>query len=196
MKIDQTVTTPFRAFYSDPHFGHENIISFCDRPYSNVAHMEQEFTLNYNKIVGKDDWVCWVGDCFFGHNAWEGRNVLERMNGHKVLVKGNHDDSNNKMLSMGFALVVDSLHLMIKDKLCQVNHFPYAFTANQIAQRKAAGAMIDNRYADRRPKRVKGVTLIHGHTHSAEKCGDIGIHVGVDAWNYGPAPIEEVAALL
>ena len=194
--IDLTVTTPFKAFYSDPHFGHKNIISFCDRPYRNVNVMKAELIANYNKLIGKDDWVCWVGDCFFGHSSEEGRLVLDKMNGHKVLVKGNHDGSNSKMTGMGFALVVDKLYLKIKDQLCQVNHYPYALTDNEIDRIHAAGKHADMRYPDRRPKRTKGEILIHGHTHAAEKYRNGMIHVGVDAWNYGPVLIEEVAAII
>ena len=194
--IDLTTTTPFKAFYSDPHFGHKNIISFCDRPYTNVRVMTAELILNYNKVIGKDDWVCWVGDCFFGHDILEGRNVLERMNGHKVLVKGNHDGGNHKMTGIGFALVVDELYLMIKDQLCRVNHYPYAFTDSEIARMRKEGKYVDTRYPNRRPKRTKGEVLIHGHTHSAIKFNNNMIHVGVDAWNYGPALVSEVAAII
>lgn len=194
--MDLTVTTPFRGFYSDPHFGHKNIISFCDRPYPNVHHMTAELVLNYNKVIGKDDWVCWVGDCFFKHSAAEGRSVLDRMNGHKVLVKGNHDGAEYKMTAMGFALVADQLSLMIRDRICLVNHYPYALTEGQIAKMRKEGKHIDTRHQDKRPKRVKGEILIHGHTHAAEKYHDNMIHVGVDAWNYGPALMEEVAAIV
>jgi len=194
--IDQRITSTFRGFYSDPHFGHKNIISFCDRPFANVQVQTDELILRYNKLIKPDDWVLWLGDVFFSHSAWEGRNVLERMNGQKVLVKGNHDGSDSKMLSMGFALVVPEMHIMIADKLCKLSHYPYALTPDEVNRLKKEGKHVDLRYAGRRPKRVKDEILIHGHTHSAEKYRNNMVHVGVDAWNYGPALMEEVASIV
>jgi calcineurin-like phosphoesterase family protein len=44
-------------FYSDPHFGHTNIIKYCDRPFASVDEMNEELVARYNASVGPDDFV-------------------------------------------------------------------------------------------------------------------------------------------
>jgi calcineurin-like phosphoesterase family protein len=41
--------------------------------------------------------------------------------------------------------------------------------------------------------RDEGKYLIHGHLHSAEKFNGREIHVGVDAWDFTPVPLETIA---
>ena len=194
--MEDLTTTPFVGFYSDPHFGHRNIIDFAGRPFNNLRVMNEELILRYNDLVYKDEWVCWVGDCFLMQTMEESRQILDKLNGHKILVKGNHDGSNSKMLKIGFAAVMQEMFVMVSGRLCRVNHFPYRLTPKQIAKLKKQGHHVDLRYPERRPERVKGEILIHGHTHSAEKYRDNMVHVGVDAWNWGPALIGDVAAIV
>lgn len=97
---------------------------------------------------------------------------------------------------MGFEWVVEEMFMRIEGRVCRLKHYPYALKP---AERQAAireGRHIDDRYEDRRPPRVKGEILIHGHTHAKTKRNGSQIHVGVDAWNYAPAPFEEVAKII
>ena len=188
-------TAGIKAFYSDPHFGHKNIIRFADRPYFGVKKMEQELIWNYNQMISDDDWVCWVGDCFLQLSFTESQHILDALNGHKILVKGNHDRlSNLAYLKMGFSLVADQLETIVADRKCIVAHYPYMPTDKTVARLKAEGISVDTRYPERRPVYQKGQCLIHGHTHSAEKFIEERnmVHIGVDAWNYSPAPMNEV----
>ncbi len=38
-------------YTADQHFGHPNIIRFCDRPFKNVEEMDEILINNWNKIV-------------------------------------------------------------------------------------------------------------------------------------------------
>ena len=175
------------GFYSDPHFGHKNIIEFSKRPFKDQFHMEEEFVQRYNRVIGKNDLVVWVGDCFFYHTDAEARLLLDQMNGYKVLVMGNHDVKNGKgfMARAGFDVVVEKeMFLQIGDRMCRVCHYPYWNHGK------------DDRYSDRRPPKMKGEVLIHGHTHSTQRRDGNSIHVGVDAWSYEPALMHEVAKLV
>ena len=77
---------------ADLHLGHANIIKYCNRPYKDVEEMNASLIKNWNEKVCLEDVVIVLGDF-----AWEKRfdeikkKYLEKLNGKKVFVKGNHD---------------------------------------------------------------------------------------------------------
>ena len=176
------------AFYSDPHFGHAKIIEGCARPFRDIAHMADEMVSRYNAVVGPSDVVVWVGDCFFGPVA-AAEDVMARLNGRKVLVRGNHDKGATRMARFGFDLVADELTTTVAGYPVRICHYPYAGSSYR-------GGAVDARYLDRRPPRVRGEVLVHGHTHSPRRRDGNMVHVGVDAWDYAPAPYAAVAQLV
>lgn len=176
------------AFYSDPHFGHKNIIDFCHRPFSSVQDMTDELISRYNRWVGPDDTVIWCGDCFFTR-VEEAEEIMSELNGTKLLVRGNHDRSASRMAKLGFSIVVDELRMCIDGVPVRVNHYPYAGNVMSDGKR-------EQRYLDRRPPRIKGEVLVHGHTHDTKRRRGNQIHVGVDAWDYAPALMSEVQTLV
>lgn len=174
-------------FYSDPHFGHSNIIKYANRPFRDRREMDRELIRRYNEVVKPDDTVLWCGDCSF--KLHEFADIMAGLNGRKLLILGNHDKGAATMSKMGFDLVMDNALLHIEGREVYVNHYPYADAEH-------GGKGFDTRYADRRPKRRKGQALIHGHTHQHEPQLGTAIHVGVDSWDYKPATMAEVAELV
>lgn len=171
-------------FYGDPHFGHANIIEYAHRPFANVDAMDAELERRYAKYVEPDDIVLWCGDVSFRDAAWT-RALLARLPGHKLLVRGNHDGTLAHCLAMGFDFVADFLHMQIAGHKVTVAHMP------------PAGATQDTRYAERRPpKPGPGEFVLHGHTHEAARLVGRRIHVGVDAWDFMPAPYDQVERLI
>jgi calcineurin-like phosphoesterase family protein len=77
---------------SDNHFSHKNIHRFCPktRPDSDWRVMDENMIRQWNNQVQPDDTVWTLGDFFFG-NAKDSKNIMRRLNGHKHLVYGNHD---------------------------------------------------------------------------------------------------------
>ncbi|MBX3075784.1 hypothetical protein KF707_22435 [Candidatus Obscuribacterales bacterium] len=49
-------------FTSDHHFGHTNIIKYCNRPFNSVAHMNALMEVDWNSIVAPEDTVYYLGD--------------------------------------------------------------------------------------------------------------------------------------
>lgn len=80
---------------SDAHFGHSNILNFKQsdgvtplRTFDDVNHMNEHMIAQHNKVVRPQDrWYCLGDFCFHKRDLA----VLSRMNGRKVLIKGNHD---------------------------------------------------------------------------------------------------------
>lgn len=175
-------------FYSDPHFGHANIIKLQGRPFRDMMEMEVELIERYNDFVGAYETVCWLGDCSF-YSAEKTSAILYRMNGNKILVRGNHDGKAAKMAQLGFDLVVDEAVMQIAGRKVRLSHYPYA-------EGEPPYGSEEGRYLDRRPQRRHREVLIHGHTHSHKQLHGNMIHVGVDAWDFHPVNIRQIAELL
>ena len=78
-------------YNADPHFGHENILKLCDRPYATIEEMNEAMIQQWNQRVTGNDTVFILGDLFFRYADPEA--VLTRLKGKKRLIIGNHDSS-------------------------------------------------------------------------------------------------------
>lgn len=77
-------------FTADTHFGHENIIKFCNRPFSDVHEMNEYMISAWNARVRANDTVFIIGDMFFKSEE-NPEHILSRLHGSKRLIVGNHD---------------------------------------------------------------------------------------------------------
>ena len=97
-------------FVSDHHFGHRNIIKYANRPFSidDVEEsMDEEMIRRHNSVVSYNDIVFFLGDIAFC-NTDRANSIIERLNGYKILIIGNHDWNKNKTLK---GYVVDETHV-------------------------------------------------------------------------------------
>lgn len=192
-------------FTADLHFGHKNIIDFCNRPFHDEFYMNEEIIENFNKLIKPNDRLIIIGDGFFNLSTQEMTEILNRLNGHKILIRGNHDQKPHKMMDMGFDICVEEAVMIIHNERIQLSHYPFAMPEWKYKYRKYANKIKRKlgvkyftwaeKYHERRPKN-KGQFLLHGHTHSQYRCIGRQIHVGVDAWNYKPVNIQEIANLI
>lgn len=80
------------TFYTaDTHFGHENILKLCNRPFATIEEMNEALIEKWNAKVSGADTVYIVGDMFF--RCADPAAVLNRLKGKKILIIGNHDSS-------------------------------------------------------------------------------------------------------
>ena len=114
-------------FTSDTHWGHLNIIKFCNRPWGSVEEMDEALIDNWNSVVEKDDIVFHLGDFAFAPN-WRWKELLSRLNGQIHLIIGNHDETRwpgDKVMEL-FAGVYNQLKLKIDNKYhVYLNHYPF-----------------------------------------------------------------------
>lgn len=82
-------------FTSDWHLGHANILTFKRRDnitpirdFSSVEDMHEHLINRHNSVVRPCDKVYVLGDVCFT-NKW--LPIVDRFNGEKILIKGNHD---------------------------------------------------------------------------------------------------------
>ena len=79
---------------SDTHFGHVGVTKFLRedgtklRPWDSVEEMDEEMVKRWNETVKPTDKVYHLGDVVINRKALS---ILHRLNGDKVLIKGNHD---------------------------------------------------------------------------------------------------------
>ena len=80
---------------SDTHFGHAGVCRFTDsvtgekiRPWTDPAEMDEEMVKRWNETVRPNDKVYHLGDVVINRKALS---IMSRLNGDKVLIRGNHD---------------------------------------------------------------------------------------------------------
>lgn len=77
-------------FTSDTHFGHENILKYCSRPFANIKEHDEELIRRWNSKVPEEGIVFHLGDVAFDTNKRISE-ILHQLNGKIYLIIGNHD---------------------------------------------------------------------------------------------------------
>lgn len=164
-------------FTSDTHFGHQNIIKYCNRPFHTYLDMDETLIENWNSVVKKGDYIYHLGDFFMESPRSEKEQkyndyILSRLNGRITLILGNHDDPNYLLKTGRFHDV--RLWKPWHDKALLFTHIP-------IHQDSIQERIVSN-----------GGVNVHGHTHNhgspkgPYKC------VCVELTNYTPINLEEL----
>jgi calcineurin-like phosphoesterase family protein len=175
-------------FTSDTHFGHQNIILYSQRPYTkedgnpDVRRMNEDLVARWNARVSQRDTVIHLGDVAMGP-APEQMKHVPLLNGHKVLVMGNHDRlTRTQYYRMGFEYVVRWMKL----GRLYLTHWPTVDGERNMPEQEYRDLVL----AAEPPS---GFDLVlHGHVH--EKWLRLGKHinVGVDVRGYQPASLAEL----
>lgn len=111
-------------FTSDTHFNHNNIITYCSRPFDSVEQMNETLIANWNNTVPIDGTVFHCGDfALGGSEAWN--KILPRLNGKIYLILGNHDIKNFRQGYAGrFEEVSEQMTIDVGKKRIILTHFP------------------------------------------------------------------------
>ena len=80
---------------SDTHFGHAGVCRFTRsdgvtklRPWTDPDEMDEAMVKAWNDRVRPNDKIYHLGDCVINRKALK---IFDRLNGDKVLIRGNHD---------------------------------------------------------------------------------------------------------
>ena len=167
---------------SDTHFNHANVISYCARPFADVNEMNEALIARWNERVAVDDVIYHLGDFAMGSpDAWPA--IMSRLNGHKVLILGNHDRHRGKMLSVGFNEVLGKNVVAEIDGLqVWLNHYPPHGEGEVGLRRPPAPAEYD--------------VALCGHVHQLWKAKKGVVNVGVDVWGFAPTSLSEILAFI
>lgn len=111
-------------FTSDTHFGHENILKYCQRPFDSIEEHDEELIRRWNEKVPEDGIVFHLGDFAFGTSA-RIQNILDRLNGKIYFIVGNHDwrviDDKHKKR---FEEFTQQMSIEIGNNQIILNHYP------------------------------------------------------------------------
>jgi calcineurin-like phosphoesterase family protein len=169
-------------FTSDTHFGHQNIIKYCARPFSSVDEMNEALISNWNKTVSPNDTVYHLGDFAFV-SVDKIDKILQRLNGTINIIVGNHDREISKSISYltRFNFVVNYFELKLgKDpqNMFVMNHY---------------GQRVWN-------KSHRGSIHLYGHSHGSLPSFGKSVDVGVDCKEitseYRPVSVDEVRSFM
>jgi len=114
---------------ADTHFGHGPIIGYENRPFADVADMDQQLMDNWNRTVEPEDTVLMLGD-FAVATDQRIRELLEALHGRKTLIMGNHDRSRPPAWwqEAGFELVCP--YPIVYENMLLLSHEPLYVNAN------------------------------------------------------------------
>ena len=179
-------------FSGDHHFGHENVIAYCERPFVDVAEMDSALVECWNDHVGHDDLVYYLGD-FTLKDRKAAEYYFAQLNGaiHMLRYDFHHDkkwlkgegpyysrhlSKSNIVISFqpGVVLLKDMFPVPVA--LC---HFPIHSW----------------------PRRHYGSYHLFGHCHNRYKPHNLSLDIGVDSvYNileeYRPFSLDEVVEIM
>lgn len=112
-------------FTSDTHFGHENIIRYCGRPFRNAEEMNAELIRRWRETVPEEGIVFHLGDfAHGGSRLWN--DILHALTGRKYLILGNHDMKALRQGYMGqFEHVAHQMTIKVGGQTIVLNHNPF-----------------------------------------------------------------------
>ena len=122
-------------YIGDPHFKHKNVIKHdfnngC-RYFESIEEHDKLIIENWNRVVGPNDNVYILGDLSWG-NAKETEELLKKLNGKKILIKGNHDSyTKDPACRKQFEAIYDYKTIQDGNRMVVLFHYPILFYQNQ-----------------------------------------------------------------
>lgn len=166
-------------FISDTHFGHDNILKMCSRPFDSIDDMNEALIAAWNARVTGNDTVFILGDLFY--RCADPEPILQRLKGKKRLITGNHDSSwmDRVDLNRYFVSVDPLLEVVLGSRVITMCHYPLLTWKHKLRQNSF---------------------MVHGHIHNDTTSDyfpliairDRMLNAGVDINGFQPVTFEEL----
>lgn len=166
---------------SDCHFSHKNILQYEPSSrglFKTVEEMNEAIIFNWNNVVFPEDRIYILGDFFMGPLD-KIEPILTRLNGHIILIRGNHDTPARINLYKEHNIEVKDIdYISYKGKFFILCHFPIE----------------SKEFANMIRKNNEETIFLYGHIHNNAPKGyvDGTYHVGMDTNNLTPITIEQI----
>ncbi len=176
-------------FTADTHFNHFNIIKYNQRPFESAEEMNKTLIDNINAVVQSGDILYHLGDFSFGprNKSNNAQHYLDQINCKNIiLITGNHDPhySNGTARPEFAALFSGGVYSQLRIKV-------------MISGEKQE--IVLNHYAMRVwNKSHYGAWHLFGHSHGtlSDDPNSLSLDVGMDAHNYQPVSLSQVAEIM
>lgn len=131
--------------------------------------MNEALIFNWNSKVNPGDTIYHIGDFSFG-SADKNKAIFHRLNGNKILIRGNHDDK--RTLNLPWAIMAEEMFLYTDYRTICMSHYP-----------RYDGEL--------------DLLYLNGHVHTEWKTkinnqNKLMINVGVDVWDMSPINVSSV----
>lgn len=179
-------------FTSDLHFGHRNVIRFCNRPFADVKEMDEALINNWNEVVGENDIVFVLGDTFWFNDSTTIKKYISKLNGIIYFIPGNHCKFEK------YHRIADEPRIILCDDIVQV----FLESEDNRWHKKILELWLAHYPLMTWPHRENGAINLFGHIHSKPEGRegtdqDLPLHknqcdVGTDYWEYKPVQFEKL----
>lgn len=171
-------------FTADTHFGHANIIRYCQRPFPSIEAMDDALIEAINERVAPDDTLYHLGD--FAYRTPDPTAYRRRIRCRTIhLILGNHDpQSSEGAVDPAFAANFTSVHSLLRIRL------PIAGMRRPIVLCHYAMRVWDASH--------HGAWHLFGHSHGTlpDDPNARSWDVGVDCNGYAPVSVERLEEIM
>ncbi|AWN34388.1 metallophosphoesterase [Methylobacterium radiodurans] len=170
-----------QLFVSDTHFGHAGILSprmQAPRPFASIEEHDEALVANWNTAVRPEDTVWHLGDFCYRCPEERALAIFRRLNGRKLLVRGNHDKVGARL--PWDAPVVDVARTVVPDPVtgAPVGIFMFHYACRVW------------------PRMHRGDIHLYGHSHGTLPGTAASTDVGVDCFGFRPATFDQIRVRL
>ena len=159
-------------FTADFHFGHANIIRYCDRPFSSIAEMDAEIIDRLNSSVAERDLLYFLGDFCRGSGS-DALAYRKRIRCKNIFfIEGNHDAGARKIASE-FRWWKQLAELKVNGQVIVLCHYAMRVWHHSF----------------------RGSWHLYGHSHGRlpDDPAALSMDVGVDTHEFRPWHFDEIA---
>jgi calcineurin-like phosphoesterase family protein len=169
---DSTIM-PNILFTSDCHFGHKNILKYCNRPFKTSWEMDEALVTNWNSVVTENDTVYNLGDFAFGSGVRQEyvAKIAKQLKGKIHLILGNHDKL-AKSIPWRFESIKHYDEINVEGQEIVLFHYGMRTWHHDL----------------------RGVWHLYGHSHGGLPPYGKSLDIGVDSWNYTPVSFTDLKA--
>jgi calcineurin-like phosphoesterase family protein len=168
-------------FTADTHFGHKNVIRYCERPFTSIQEMDEALIENWNNNVKPKDTIYHMGD-FILAGQEKANDYFSSLNGKILLIPGGHD---KRWIRQGEYRSKSDFPINILPAL----HTIKLAMPDQEKPKLVVLCHYSMRVWDRSHY---GSWHLFGHSHGNLPSQKNSLDVGVDCWNFYPVSLDDV----
>ena len=180
-------------FTADQHFGHENIIEYCNRPFSSVEEMDEEMIRRWNEKVGKDDTVFHLGDFTLG-SQHQAAYYWEQLSGF-IYILNNTWHHDKRWINVQ-APYMDPRMPYYNSKGISIIAKPPLCVLEPMEARTEVPIVLCHYPLARWDRGHYGSWHLHGHSHSQYQTPGLIYDVGVDNNDFYPVSLDQVVEIM